>query len=66
MDDTLLKTAAEYALRVFEVHCVSNGHSLGCDYALSMLRNALGQRLSDEDKLNLERASIALNDQAAR
>lgn len=61
MDNTL-KTAAEYALCVFEGHCNSNIHSLGCDYALSMLRNAIGTPLSDEDVGNLRRFNVQVKD----
>jgi len=57
-----LEESVQYALKVFESHCESNRHSLGCDYALSRLRNALKQELSEQDKDNLIHFGVSPHD----
>lgn len=58
VDPDELKKAAKYALKVFEGHCNSNLHSLGCACALSWLKQVLGESLTVEDKRNLQSINV--------
>lgn len=57
-DTAELRKAAKYALTVFEGHCNSNVHSLGCDCALAWLRLTLGEPLTDRDKRDLRSINV--------
>lgn len=57
-DPAELRKAAKYALTVFEGHCNSNVHSLGCACALAWLRLTLGEPLTDRDKRDLQSINV--------
>lgn len=58
IDPAELRKAAMYALKVFEGHCNSNLHSLGCACALSWLKRVLEEPLTAEDKQNLQSINV--------
>jgi len=50
-----LLAAIDYAFNVFEGHCRSNAHSLGCDIVMLWMKQVLGKPLEMSEILELQR-----------